>query len=97
MSDIAPNSIGRAAAAAVNRPATNGHSKALAEVAQPYTSRGTDRVEFSQTAQLLSRLADLPDIRFDLVARVKSEIAAGTYETADKFDAALDGLVDDLV
>jgi negative regulator of flagellin synthesis FlgM len=94
MSDIAPNSIGRAAAAAINRPPTNGHGKALQDVTRP--TRGADRVEFSQTAQLLSRLQDMPDIRFDLVARVKAEIAAGTYETPDKLDAALEGLIDDL-
>ncbi len=98
MSDIAPNSVGRTAAAAVTRPAVNGHAKALTDVTRPAGSslRGTDRVELSQAAQLLSRLQELPDIRFDLVARVKGEIAAGTYETPDKFDAALDGLIEDL-
>ena len=28
-------------------------------------------------------------LRADLVARVKAEIAAGTYDTPDRFDAAL--------
>lgn len=32
-------------------------------------------------------------IRFDLVNRIKSEIAAGTYETADKLDIAVDRLL----
>jgi hypothetical protein len=30
------------------------------------------------------------DIRHDLVARVRAEIAAGTYDTPDKWQAALD-------
>lgn len=34
-----------------------------------------------------------PDIRHDLVARVRREIAAGTYETPEKWDLALDRLL----
>jgi len=30
-----------------------------------------------------------PDIRHDLVARIRSEIAAGTYDTPDKLESAL--------
>jgi hypothetical protein len=32
-------------------------------------------------------------IRHDLVARVRAEIAAGTYDTPEKWEAALDRLV----
>ncbi|VTS01634.1 hypothetical protein [Tuwongella immobilis] len=32
------------------------------------------------------------DIRWDLVARIKAEIAARTYETEEKWEAALDQL-----
>jgi hypothetical protein len=32
------------------------------------------------------------EIRVDLVARVRQEIAEGRYETPEKWDAALDGL-----
>ena len=39
---------------------------------------------------------DDPDIRADLVRRVRREIAAGTYETPEKLDAALDRLLEDL-
>ena len=35
-------------------------------------------------------------IRADLVARVRSEIASGSYETPEKLDAALDGLLNEL-
>ena len=41
----------------------------------------------------VSRLAD-PTIRYDLVARVRKEIAAGTYDTPEKMDAALERLLD---
>lgn len=59
-------------------------------------SRGSDRVEFSQTAQLLSKLAKLPDVRQDVVDRVKAEIASGNYESDDKIEAVLDRLGEDL-
>lgn len=37
-----------------------------------------------------------PQIRKDLVDRVRKEIAAGTYDTQDKWEAALDSLLDRL-
>jgi anti-sigma28 factor (negative regulator of flagellin synthesis) len=35
-------------------------------------------------------------VRFDLVNRVKSEIAAGTYDTPDKMDIAVDRMIEKL-
>jgi anti-sigma28 factor (negative regulator of flagellin synthesis) len=58
--------------------------------------RSGDKVELSQHAQMLSRLSKLPDIRADLVDRVRRQIADGNYETSDKVDAAVDKLADDL-
>ncbi len=60
------------------------------------TTRGEDQVELSNTAQLLSKIADLPDVRQNLVDRVKASIADGTYESDDKTDAAIDSLLDDI-
>jgi hypothetical protein len=37
-----------------------------------------------------------PDIRHDLVARVRQEIAAGEYDTPEKLDRALDRLLNEL-
>ena len=54
-----------------------------------------DSVEVSAAAQLLAKLSDLPDVRSDLVDRVKAEIASGDYETPEKLDAAIDGLIED--
>jgi hypothetical protein len=34
-----------------------------------------------------------PEVRADLVARVRREIAAGTYETPEKWDLALERLL----
>jgi hypothetical protein len=60
------------------------------------TLRLGDKVELSLKAQLLSKLAELPDIRQDLVDRVQSEIQAGGYDTPEKIDALIDELTLDL-
>ncbi|HOA53174.1 MAG TPA: flagellar biosynthesis anti-sigma factor FlgM [Thermogutta sp.] len=46
--------------------------------------------------QLLDKVHDLPDIRADLVARIRAEIAAGTYETEEKLQVALERLLDEI-
>ncbi len=56
----------------------------------------TDTVEFSSEASLISQVHDLPDIRADRVAQIRAQIAAGTYETDDKLNTALDRLLDEL-
>lgn len=58
--------------------------------------RGQDQVEVSELAMYLNKLRDMPAVRQDLVDRVKSEIAGGTYLTPDKLDAALAELARDL-
>ncbi|GHT11870.1 hypothetical protein FACS1894170_05980 [Planctomycetales bacterium] len=54
-----------------------------------------DSISFSAEALKLSdsigaESASTSNIRFDLVNRIKSEIAAGTYDTPDKMDAAVE-------
>ena len=93
MNDLGP--VGRASLGAL------GHNGRLAQsykssTAAP-TARGGDEVELSQAARLLSKLNELPEIRQDLVDRVRSEIARGTYESAGKLEAAIEGLMEDLV
>jgi len=58
--------------------------------------RPSDRVELSERARFLNKLASLPPTRRELVDRVQQEIADGTYETSDKLDQAISGLLDDL-
>lgn len=53
-----------------------------------------DQVEISQDA--LSLEAQGRDIRSSLVARIRGEIAAGTYITDDKIDQAVEGLRADI-
>lgn len=40
-----------------------------------------------------ARRADDPAIRFELVQRVRREIAAGEYDTPERFEAALERLL----
>ncbi len=55
-----------------------------------------DTVEISQQARIAAKLASIPDVRGDLVSRVKGEIKAGTYDTPDKMDEALKNLLAEL-
>jgi negative regulator of flagellin synthesis FlgM len=92
MNDIAPigpSSVAAATQAGRNAPITT-------PSADSTTTRGGDKVDLSSTAQLISRLANLPTIRQDLVSSVKSQIAAGTYVTPDKIEGAIDNLGQDI-
>ena len=59
-------------------------------------ARGADTVDLSEQARYLDALRENADVRVDLVQRIRAEIAAGTYESFDKFDKAVDGLIQDL-
>jgi negative regulator of flagellin synthesis FlgM len=55
-----------------------------------------DQVQISPEARLESLLAKVPEVRQDLIDRVRAEIEAGTYETDERLDTAIDRLLDDL-
>ncbi len=56
----------------------------------------TDRVEISELAALLGRLAELPEERARKVVDLRNAIQNGTYETPEKLDVASDRLLEDL-
>lgn len=60
------------------------------------TTRTSDRVELSEQARLLSKLKQLPEVREGLVNSVKSQIDSGNYDTEERFDTAINALLDDL-
>jgi len=68
-------------------------AKAAAKAASPPPA---DRVEISMEAQIAGKIADLPPTRTELIARAKAEIKAGTCDTPEKLDKALDALMDEL-
>ncbi len=98
MPDI--SSIGHGPAGPIGRAAhsasTSDQVRTGAIPGRGETSSRIDRVEVSDHARLLARLKSLPEIRQDLVSRVRDEIQAGTYETPQKLDAALNQLIDEL-
>jgi anti-sigma28 factor (negative regulator of flagellin synthesis) len=62
----------------------------------PKQVRVSDKVELSGVSHLMAALKK-NDIRAEKVASIKAQIAAGTYDDDKKLDAALDGLLDDLM
>jgi negative regulator of flagellin synthesis FlgM len=71
--------------------------KATRAVPAPSAQGVSDVVEISLAAQLAAKLQEVPAVRADLVAQVKGEIAAGTYETPQRVEVAVDRLLSDLL
>jgi hypothetical protein len=63
--------------------------------ADPGAARPSDRVELSDRARYLAKLAQVPTVRQGLIDQVRSQIEAGVYDTPERFEAALDGLIED--
>ena len=57
---------------------------------------GVDQLDISHEAELISQIHDIPDIREDRVAAIRAQIEAGTYDTAEKLDIAVDRLLDEI-
>jgi negative regulator of flagellin synthesis FlgM len=55
-----------------------------------------DSVTISSAAEAAIQATETAGIRQDVVNRIRSEIAAGTYETPAKLDTALDRLIDEI-
>ncbi|MCA9264478.1 MAG: flagellar biosynthesis anti-sigma factor FlgM [Planctomycetales bacterium] len=58
--------------------------------------QAADQLDISAEADMVSRVRDIPDVRADRVAEIRAQIAAGTYETEAKLDAAVGRLLDEL-
>ena len=76
-------------------------NNAVGSVTAPKDSARKDSVSFSEESLRMSDLAktntESPKIRFDLVNRIKSEIAAGTYDTPEKMDIALERMASRII
>lgn len=55
-----------------------------------------DVVEIPTATRLAARVYRVLDIRAELVARIKAQIADGTYETPERLDIAVDRLMEEL-
>lgn len=54
-----------------------------------------DELQLSDAGQLVDQVHQLPEIRQDRVDSIRAQIAAGTYETDDKLDVAINRLLDE--
>ena len=54
-----------------------------------------DQVEISPLGQMLDGISQLPEIRHEKVEAIRQQIAAGTYETTEKLELALDRMMDE--
>ncbi len=59
-------------------------------------TRPADKLELSGVGHLLQSLRNSADVRTDKVAAVKAQIDAGTYESDEKLNVAVDRMLDDL-
>lgn len=80
-------------AQAINAP----HSVRVSPPAERTTSAAIqDELSISDAARLADQARQMPDIRQDVVNRIRAQIASGTYETADKLDVAVERLLDEI-
>jgi negative regulator of flagellin synthesis FlgM len=71
----------------------------MTPAAAPFSPRGAgtiDQLDISPEADFVAQARELPEIREDRVASIRAQIAAGTYETPEKLDAALSRLIDEI-
>lgn len=90
ISPIEAGSVGRVS------PTDQPHDRAEERRASK-ARRGDDRVEVSEAARFLARMHAMPEVRTELVERVRGEIAKGTYDTPERFDLAVDAMIDELL
>jgi negative regulator of flagellin synthesis FlgM len=63
---------------------------------RPESVQIADEVDISEAARFVEQVQQMPDIRADRVDAVRQQIAAGTYETGDKLNAAVERLLDEI-
>ena len=94
MPEIPP--VGQSMVGQVNRAVERLVVTATGRPEPDTVGRVGDRVELSQAAHWLDRIRQLPEVRQDLIDDVKQAIEAGTYETPEKVDTAVTGLLGEI-
>ena len=97
MPDIA--SIANGSVGPVQRTSSPSREHDSRAVGHPTGTAGherPDRVEVSRFASWLQALRQLPETRTDKIDSVREAIDAGGYETPEKYEHAIDGLLKDL-
>ncbi len=78
------------------QPLHGPHTRVARPAAADTSSPVQDELQLSDAAQTLDKVHDLPDVRWDRVAKIKAEIANGTYETEEKLQIAVERLLDEI-
>lgn len=94
ISNISNGDLSRIASYAPARPVSD-RADAPAATASTSETRA-DTVDLSDRARFLDALRSNSIVRTDLVDRVRAEIAAGTYDTPERLDQAINAMLDDL-
>ena len=63
---------------------------------RPESVQINDQVDISDAARLVEQVQQMPDMREDRVESVRRQIAAGTYETTEKLNVAVERLLDEI-
>jgi len=71
-------------------------SRASQPVSRPDPAPIQDELEISDAARLVEQAGQAPEIRRDRVEAIRAQIAAGTYETQEKLDMAIERLLDEI-
>jgi negative regulator of flagellin synthesis FlgM len=70
------------------------HAPFRGQTAGEVAARSADRVDISPAAQAAVQATESDDIRGALVSQIRAQLAAGTYETPEKLDKAVQRLLD---
>jgi len=92
--------IGNAVAGNVRATAPTASTKPIEVVAPAIDSDGiaaSDHVEFSQKAQMLEKIQQLPAVRQHRIDVIKNAIATNSYVTDEKLDLAINRMIDEIV
>ena len=76
-------------------PAVDLQTQNTTTAAETSSSVPVDQLDISAEAQMMSTVSN-GEIRADRVADIRAQIASGQYETADKLDAAVSRMFDEL-
>jgi negative regulator of flagellin synthesis FlgM len=72
------------------------HARLNAPSSLPSSRASVDEVQISSLGAMLGRLAEVPDIRANRVAELRSAILEGRYDSEEKLSVALDRLLDEI-
>jgi negative regulator of flagellin synthesis FlgM len=65
-------------------------------MSRPEAAQIADEVDISDAARLVEQVQQMPEMREDRIEAVRQQIAAGTYETSDKTNVAVERLLDEI-